>query len=108
MVTNVPRSILKELLFLCTKYVNFKFNYDIYIQCDGVAMGSPLGPLFSNIFMILLEENILPKLESYFCKWRRYIEDIFAYVLPENIDLIVNELNSYHSNIKFRYELKTR
>ena len=74
-------------------------------QCDGVAMGSPLGPLFANIFMISLEENILPNLESYLYNWRRYIDDIFAYVLREMLDLIIHELNSYHSNIKFTYEL---
>ena len=69
-------------------------------------MGSPLGPLFANIFMISLEENILPKLKSYLRNWRRYIDDIFASVLSEKIDLIIHELNSYHSNIKFRYELE--
>ena len=63
-------------------------------------MGSSLGPLLANIFAISLEGNILPKLESYLCNWRRYIDHIFAYVLPEKID----ELNSYHSNIRFTYE----
>ena len=69
-------------------------------------MGSPLVPLFANIFMISLEKNILPNLESYLCNWRRYIDDIFAYVLPEKIDLIIQESNSYHSNIKFTHELE--
>ena len=104
-VTNIPRSILKELLFLWTKHVHFKFNDEIYNQSDGVAKGLPLGPLFANIFMISLEENILPNLESYLWNWRRYI-DIFAYVLSEKIDLIIHELNSYHLNIKFTYELE--
>ena len=48
--TKIPKSILKELVYLCTKHVPFKFNNEIYIQCDGVAMGSPLGPLLANIF----------------------------------------------------------
>ena len=69
-------------------------------------MGSPLRPLFANIFMISLEENILPKLESHLWNWRRYIDDIFAYVLPEKIDSIIHEINSYHSNMKFTYELE--
>ena len=30
----------------------------------------------------------------------------FCYVLPEKIDLIIHELNSYHSNIKFTYQLE--
>ena len=46
--TKIPNSILKELLYLCTKHVPFKFNNEIYIQCDGVAMGSPVGPLLAN------------------------------------------------------------
>ena len=46
-------------------------------------MESSLGPLFINIFMISLEENILPKLESYLYNRKRYIDYNFAYVLPE-------------------------
>ena len=63
-------------------------------------MGSPPGPSFANIFMISLEENILPKLESYLCNWRRYTDVIFVYVLAEKIDLIIHELTSCHPNIK--------
>ena len=51
-VINKPKSILKELLYLFTKHVHFKFNGEIYIQCDGVTMWSPLRPLFANFFMI--------------------------------------------------------
>ena len=69
-------------------------------------MGSPLGLLLAILFNILLEQNILPKLESYSCNWRRYVDDNLAYVLPKKIDLIIHELNSYHSNIKFTYELE--
>ena len=68
--TKILKSILKELLYLCTKHVHFKFNNEIYIQCDGVAMGSPLGPLLANIFMISLEDNTLPKLELYLRNWK--------------------------------------
>ena len=63
--TKIPKSIPKELLYLCTKHVHFKFNNEIYILCDGVAMRSPLRPVLANIFMISLEDNTLPKLELY-------------------------------------------
>ena len=68
--TKIPKSILKELLYLCTKHVHFKFNNEIYIQCDGVVTGSPLGSLVANIFMISLEDSTLPKLELYLCNWK--------------------------------------
>ena len=99
--SKIPKSILKELQYLCKKHVHFKFNNEIYIQCDGVAMGSPLGPLLANIFMISLENSTLPKLELYLCNWKRYVDDTFAYVLPDKTDMILRELHSYHPNIKF-------
>ena len=70
-------------------------------------MGSPLGPLLANIFMISLEDSTLPKLELYLCNWKRYVDDTFAYVLPDKIDMILHELSSYHPNIKFTYELES-
>ena len=39
---SIPKNILRELLYLCTKEVHF--NDEIYIQNGRVAMGSPLGP----------------------------------------------------------------
>ena len=50
--TDTPRCEMRELLYLCTKNVHFTFNNKIYIQNDGVAMGSPLGPVLANIFMV--------------------------------------------------------
>ena len=50
------------MLILCTKNVHFTFNEEVYKQADGVAMGLPLGPVVSNIFMAELENNIVPVL----------------------------------------------
>ena len=47
---SIPKNIFRELLYLCTKKVDFMFNGKIYIQSDGLAMGCPLGPLLTNIF----------------------------------------------------------
>ena len=76
----IPKSILKEPRYFCMKHVHFKFNNEIYIQCDGVVVGSPLGLLLANIFMISLEDNTLPKLELYLRNWKRYVDDTFAYI----------------------------
>ena len=58
----LTRSELKEMLLLCTKKVHFTFNGKTYIQTDSVAMGSPLGPVLADIFMIELEKSLLPEL----------------------------------------------
>ena len=54
--TDIPKKEMKELLLLCTKSVHFIFNGKIYIQIDGVAIGSPLGPVLANIFMVELKK----------------------------------------------------
>ena len=69
-------------------------------------MGSPLGPLLANIFIISLEEKVLPNVSNYLCYWKRYVDDTYAYVVPEKIDFILKELNSDYLNIKFTYELE--
>ena len=63
--TNIPREDLKELLELCTKQVHFSFNNTMYKQSDGVAMGSPLGPVLAGIFMVDLETKVLPTLSKH-------------------------------------------
>ena len=93
--TNIPRNVMKELLLLCTKHVHFTFNGDIYIQLDGVAMGSPLGPLLTNVFMCSLEEATLPTLEVCLVHWKSYVDDINAYIEPEKTDYVMKKLSTY-------------
>ena len=43
---------LKDLLEVATTNQLFQFNGELYEQTDGVAMGSPLGPLLANRFHV--------------------------------------------------------
>ena len=58
------RSELEKLLTICTQESHFQFNGEIFDQIDGVAMGSPLGPLFANIFMSEFERKHMNKLKE--------------------------------------------
>ena len=60
--TDMTKSEMKELLNLCTKSVHFTFDGNIYVQNDGVAMGSPSGPVLANIFLVELERSVIPTL----------------------------------------------
>ena len=66
---------MKELLNLCTQSVHFTFDGNIYVQKDGVAMGSPLGPVLANIFMVELERSVIPTLMDKMTCWTRYVDD---------------------------------
>ena len=97
---------MKKLLLLCTKNVHFTFNNKIYQQCDGVAIGFPLGPVIAGIFMVELERTLLPRLTEYMTPWKRYVDDTIATIKLTSIDHVLMILNTFHKNIKFTYELE--
>ena len=73
----IPTEDLKKLLLACTLNVQFLFNHQIYRQKDGVAMGSPLGPLLADVFMGKLENEPLCQTITKFATYKRYVDDIF-------------------------------
>jgi len=63
---------LSKLLIVCTQQSHFQFNNDFFDQVDGVSMGSPLGPLFANIFMAEFEKKTMQVLNKMgMNKWLR-------------------------------------
>ena len=97
---------MKELLILCTKNVHFTFNNEINIQVDGVAMGSPLGPVLANIFMVELETSVISKLRNKVKLWKRFVDDIYCLARSEYRKNMLLALNSFHKNIKFTFEIE--
>ncbi len=103
---NLKKEELRQLLVICTTESHFQFNKNYYEQTDGVAMGSPLGPLFANIFMSDFERKHMDKLKSLGVNlWYRYVDDIFATLNSrDDAENILAFLNSQHPNIRFTIE----
>ena len=68
-------------------------------------MGSPLGQVLSDIFMIELETSFTPELTDYIEFWKRYIDDTICFIKFVSVNYILSVLNSFNVNIKFTYEL---
>ena len=94
LTTSLTKKEMKELLLLYTKNVHFTFNQQIYIQVDGVAMGSPVVPLLADTFMIELERSLIPNLQK-LRFWRRYVDDTIRFVEIGSIKYIRSVLNSF-------------
>ena len=102
------RNNMEWLLKTATEQTHFHFNGSIYIQHEGVSMGSPLGPLLANIFLIELEKNKMEELENHgVVYYRRYVDDTFT-IVKKNADVnkILHILNSFHQDIRFTAEEK--
>ena len=99
---------MRALLNVCTTRTPFRhINGDIYIQKDGVSMGSPLGPLFANAYMCHIENNILPTLQAQPLAYARYVDDIFIITKDRlNIEDLRSSFNGLHDNIKFTAEIE--
>ena len=68
-----------ELLTVTLSESLILFNNEYYKQIDGVAMGSPLGPTFANIFLSYYEQIWLKNCPYEFkpVVYRRYVDDTF-------------------------------
>ena len=58
-VEGLSKTEFKELLSLATKNSHFIFDGTLYKQIDGLAMGSPLGPILANAFLVYHKKNWL-------------------------------------------------
>ncbi|XP_068697543.1 uncharacterized protein [Montipora foliosa] len=102
---NLEKEELTQLLEVATTNQLFQFDGQLYEQTDGVAMGSPLGPLKANVFMCHLEDKLardgmVPSL------YKRYVDDTLARM--PNTDAAADflaTLNGLHPSLKFTMEL---
>ena len=102
---NLQKDQLAKLLEIATTNQLFQFHGQLYEQTDGVAMGSPLGPLMANVLVCHLEETLarnglMPHL------YRRYVDDTLARM--PNTDaatMFLTTLNGLHPGLSFTMEL---
>ena len=99
----------RKLMQFAVKDSLILFNGKYYIQNDGVAMGSPLGPHLANIFLCHNEEKWLSNCPPQFAPiyYKRYVDDTFLlFSSPKHVKKFHKYFNSRHPNIKFTFELE--
>ena len=101
--TDIPQEEMTLILEMCTKNVHFTFNNQTYQQIDGVAMGSPLGPIIAGIYMVEVETDIVPKLSDKVKVWKRYVDNTFCVIKKGKDAIILKQLNK-NKHVKFTSE----
>ena len=105
-VNNLNRTQLYKMLSFTLKQNHFLFDGKVYNQVDGVAMGSPLGPVMANIFMCELERKALEQYNGTLPSlYRRYVDDTFL-VFNTRSDMLsfFKWMNKQHPSITFTKE----
>ena len=69
---------------------------------DGCTMGGPLSVTFSDIYMVKMENDVVIPSKPIF--YHRFVDDIYSrQKLGDNV--LFEQLNSYHQNIKLTIEV---
>ena len=108
-INGLSKDSFREMLTFTMTEPLILFDSEYYKQLDGVAMGSPLGPSFANIFLcvhkILWLEQCPPEFRPVI--YKTYVDDTF--LLFQNINQIEKfkyYLKLQHANIKFTSEIE--
>ena len=105
-VSNLNKSSFYKLLKITMFESFFIFDGKFYEQCDGVAMGSTLGPTLANVFM---SQIWLENCPSHFkpIVYRRFVDDTFLlFRSKDHVEKFRNYLNKQYKNIKFPSEIE--
>ena len=103
---SLPENLLHKLLLKATTEVEFSFDGIMYRQIDGVAMGSPLGPILANIFVGHCESKIDEQLWPQF--YNRFVDDTFSiFPAEDQADMFHKALNKVHPALRFTVEAES-
>ena len=97
------RLIFQNLLHRLATNCVFSAYGNLYKQTDGCTMGGLMSVVLGNIFMSKLEKDTVSPMKRML--YRRYVDDIYLRRIRNQPDLLYENLNKYHKNIKFTIEV---
>ena len=102
-----PHSTLKEHLNPSFKRSHSSLMEKNYLQTHGTAMSNKMAVAFANIFMAVVETEILNLSALKPLVWKRYIEGIFSIwnVHKHPVTQFIEQTNKHHQTIKFTAEI---
>jgi hypothetical protein len=75
-----------------------------YQQVFGTAMGSPVSAVIANLVMEDVEQRALASVPVSLSFWKRFVDDVISAVSRNEIDILLQHLNSIEPSIQFTIE----
>lgn len=106
--TDLSVDAVMELLTVCIKTTYFQIKDEFFQQEFGMAMGSPLSPCVSNIYMEDFENKAIETHQHKPNLWLRYVDDTFIIWKHgrDHLDRFLDHINSITESIKFTMEIE--
>ena len=98
-----------ELLDVCLRTIYFQVGDKFFQQKEGMAVGSSLSPIVSNIYMEFFEKLVLNSAQYKPSLWLRYVDNT-SVIWPHGPELLQNflsHLNSLRPSIHFTMEMES-
>lgn len=110
---NIPTAHQRVILDLLTFVMSnsyLSFQSIMYQQIDGTAMGTACAPTYANIIVYMLERDKVTKMinEKKVFDYKRFLDDIWAYVAPSAIPEFKQTLNSLHPRLVFEFTVSSQ
>lgn len=103
--TIMSQNTFMALIEICIKDGSyFVYNGQVYMQVEGLPMGSALSPVLAAIVLDALMEEIMERISGYVKLLKKYVDDFIAVIKIEHIDEVLSVLNGYNSSIQFTVE----
>lgn len=99
--TNLPKEEFVAGINLVLDACCFQIKYELYRQLFGSPMGSPASPIFADLILELLEEEVINKLKLKLLFFWRYVDEILTH---REVDEIKTAFNMNNFNIQFTVE----
>ena len=96
-------SLILDLLSFVMNNSYLRFHGQIYLQIDGTAMGTACAPIYANIVVYMLERIVLTAMKSVIYLYRRFLDDVFAYLESNAVEDFIQRMNELHPKLKFDF-----
>lgn len=102
-IPSSQRRLVMALLEFVMNNSYLAFKGQVYHQIDGTAMGTSCAPTYANIIVYMLERTVVAELAGGIRLYRRFLDDVFAYLTESCVEEFQIRMNSLHAKLKFEF-----